>query len=173
MTIAQVETVAQLQTVRRLFQEYWDSFGFTPCFQNFAAELAALPGKYAPPAGRLGLATIDGQAAGCIALRQVDAGRAEAKRLYVKPEFRGPGVGRALLDWLIAEARAAGYRELVGDTMPVMDRALALYDRMGFLRTIPYTGERHARRNLHPPGATIEQYERRYSYACSTAGNTS
>ena len=132
------EDVAQ---VRRLFQEYWDSFGFTPCFQNFGRELAELPGKYAPPAGRLGLAMVDGHPAGCVALRRIDLTRCEAKRLYVKPKMRGRGLGGALLAWAIAEARAAGYRELLGDTMPVMQQALAMYDRLGFERTGPYTAE--------------------------------
>jgi putative acetyltransferase len=130
-----------LEQVRALLQEYWDSFGFTPCFQGFSEELARLPGEYAPPQGRLGLALVQGRAAGCVALRGVDAERAEAKRLYVRPEFRGQGLGRALLDWVICEARAAGYRQIVGDTMPVMDRALALYDRYGFQRIEPYAAE--------------------------------
>jgi putative acetyltransferase len=123
-----------LETVRLLLQEYWNSFGFTPCFQNFGDELAGLPGAYVPPSGRLALATVDGQPAGCVALRRVDTLRAEPKRLYVRPAFRGHGLGRSLLEWVMNEARAAGYRELVGDTMPVMEDALALYDRMGFER---------------------------------------
>jgi putative acetyltransferase len=138
MKIVPVEGPGQLQTVRQLFQEYWDSFGFMPGFQNFGSELDGLPGDYAPPAGRLALAWVGGLAAGSVALRPLDSHRAEAKRLYVKPEFRGAGIGRALLEWAVAEARAAGYRELVGDTMPVMQRALAMYDRMGFERTGPY-----------------------------------
>jgi GNAT superfamily N-acetyltransferase len=138
MEIVPVSGEERLQAVRQLFQEYWDSFGFTPCFQNFGAELANLPGEYAPPGGRLAIAIIDGRAAGCVALRRVDADRAEAKRLYVRPEFRDRGIGRALLYWVIEQARAAGYRELVGDTMPVMAKALAMYDRMGFERTGPY-----------------------------------
>ncbi len=124
-----------------LFQEYWDSFGFTPCFQNFGEELAGLPGSYAPPDGRLALARAQGETAGCIALRRIDGRRAEAKRLYVRPAFRGCGVGRALMEWVIREARAAGYEELVGDTMPVMGEALALYERMGFERIAPYAGQ--------------------------------
>jgi GNAT superfamily N-acetyltransferase len=136
--IQPVEGEAALTSVRALLQEYWDSFGFTPCFQRFGDELAGLPGAYAPPGGRLALATIDGQQAGCIALRRVDALRAEAKRLYVRPGFRGHGLGRALLEWVMAEARAAGYLEIVGDTMPEMRDALALYDRMGFERVAPY-----------------------------------
>ncbi|MGD1063144.1 MAG: GNAT family N-acetyltransferase [Terracidiphilus sp.] len=132
--IAQVETAEALAAVRLLLEEYWNSFGFTPCFQNFGEELAGLPGAYAPPGGRLALATIGGQSTGCIALRHVDAHHAEAKRLYVRPAFRGLGLGRALMEWVMAEARAAGYREIVGDTVPVMRDALALYERMGFER---------------------------------------
>jgi GNAT superfamily N-acetyltransferase len=129
-----VETAEALADVRLLLEEYWNSFGFTPCFQNFGDELAGLPGAYGPPAGRLALATINDQAAGCIALRRVDVDHAEAKRLYVRPAFRGQGLGRALMEWAMAEARAAGYREIVGDTMPAMRDALALYERMGFER---------------------------------------
>lgn len=137
--ILPVNGEASLASVRILLQEYWDSFGFTPCFQNFGDELASLPGAYAPPKGRLALATIDSKVAGCVAMRRVDADRAEAKRLYVRAEFRGLGLGRALLEWIMSEARAAGYRELVGDTMPAMQDALALYDRMGFDRVLSNT----------------------------------
>ncbi len=133
--IEPVETAEAIAAVRTLLEEYWTSFGFTPCFQNFGDELAGLPGAYAPPGGRLALATSGGELAGCIALRRVDALHAEAKRLYVRPAFRGIGLGRALMEWVMAEARAAGYAEIVGDTMPVMRDALALYDRMGFERT--------------------------------------
>jgi GNAT superfamily N-acetyltransferase len=133
--IEPAETVEAIAAVRTLLEEYWNSFGFTPCFQNFGDELAGLPGAYAPPGGRLALATSGGQLAGCIALRRVDALHAEAKRLYVRPAFRGLGLGRALMEWAMAEAREAGYAEIVGDTMPVMRDALALYERMGFERT--------------------------------------
>ena len=139
MEIVSVATPAHLAMVRQLFEEYWQSFGFTPCFQNFAAEVAGLPGYYAPPAGRLALALDGGQPAGCVALRPVDQLRAEAKRLYVRPQFRGRGAGLALLQWVIGEARAAGYREMLGDTMPVMQRALTMYDQLGFEQTGPYT----------------------------------
>jgi len=128
-----------IAVVRQLFQEYWDSFGFTPCFQGFGDELAALPGAYSPPDGRLAIAVVDDLPAGCAALRRVDADRCEAKRLYVRPAFRGRGVGRDLLRWLIEEARGAGYAEMVGDTMPVMQQALEMYDRTGFERTGPYS----------------------------------
>lgn len=141
MEILLVHTPEHLALVRALFEEYWQSFGFTPCFQNFAAEVAGLPGYYGPPAGRLALAFVNEEAAGCVALRAVDVARCEAKRLYVRPAFRGRGIGLALLEWLIAEARAARYREMLADTMPVMTQALAMYDRRGFQRTAPYAPE--------------------------------
>src|SRR5579885_1550992 len=128
LKIVPVTCADGLDAVKALFQKYWDSFGFTPCFQNFDSELATLPGKYAPPQGRLALALVSGAPAGCVALRPIDATRCEAKRLYVRPRFRSQGIGRALLEWVIAEARSAGYAEMVGDTMPVMERAVAMYE---------------------------------------------
>ena len=131
-----------IESARALFQEYWTSFGFTACFQGFESELAALPGKYAPPRGRLLLATVDGQPAGCVALRPFDQTRGEVKRLYVRPQFRGRGVGKALMNSLAAEARAVGYSELIADTIPqVMATALAMYERLGFERIDPYSNE--------------------------------
>jgi len=141
MEIVPVETLEDLALTRWLFEEYWQSFGFAPCFQSFAAEVAGLPGYYVPPGGRLALAVVDGAPVGCVALRRLDATCAEAKRLYVRPEFRGRGIGLALLQWVIGEARAAGYREMLGDTMPVMRRALGMYDQLGFERTEPYAQE--------------------------------
>lgn len=127
-----VEGDGDLAAVRTLLEEYWNSFGFTPCFQNFGAELAGLPGAYAPPTGRLALVRVNGEPAGCVALRRIDDCRAEPKRLYVRPGYRGLGLGRALLEWVMNEARTAGYIELSGDTMPQMREALALYRQMGF-----------------------------------------
>ena len=139
MEIVQAMAPEQVARVRDLFREYWDSFGFTPCFQNFGDELAALPGDYVPPAGRLALATVDGEAAGCAALRRIDAERCEFKRLFVRSRYRGTGVGHQLLAWIVAEAKAAGYRALLCDTMPAMAEALAMYERAGFERTVPYS----------------------------------
>jgi GNAT superfamily N-acetyltransferase len=138
LEIVTVESGVRLEQVRGLFEEYWKSFGFTPCFQNFSNEVAQLPGKYSLPGGRLAMALMDAEPAGCAALRQLDAVRVEAKRLYVRPAFRGSGLGRVLMDWLIAEARQMSYREMVGDTMPVMTQALEMYRRMGFEQTGPY-----------------------------------
>ncbi len=141
MRMIQPGNAAEWEQVRELFHEYWSSFGFSPCFQNFESEVAGLPGAYAPPGGTLVLAMIDGELAGCAALRRFDAERGEAKRLYVRPQFRGQGVGRALLGWVIAEARSMGYREIVGDTVPQMAVALEMYDRAGFERTEPYSAQ--------------------------------
>ncbi len=125
---------SDLVHVRALFEAYWKSFGFTPCFQNFAAELESLPGDYT-----LVLAWKADQPAGCVAFRPFDGRRAEAKRLFVPPAFRGHGFGAALLEWAILQARRMGYQELVGDTMPVMKDALAMYERRGFEITPPYS----------------------------------
>jgi putative acetyltransferase len=147
----QVEIVEASQAgligeARALFSEYWTSFGFTPCFQDFGEELAGLPGRYAPPDGRLLIALVDGAPAGCVALRRLDASRAEGKRLWVRPAFRRHGIGRALLERLRLEAIAAGYREIAGDTLPVMGEALGLYERLGFERQEGIAGEG----NPHP-----------------------
>jgi GNAT superfamily N-acetyltransferase len=146
MQLTQPGTAAEWEQVRELFREYWSSFGFSPCFQNFESEVAGLPGAYAAPGGALVVAVVDGEAAGCGALRRFDEHRGEAKRLYVRPRYRGQGVGRELLVWVIAEARRIGYREMVGDTIPHMSVALAMYDRAGFERTGPYA-------ELPTPGA--------------------
>jgi putative acetyltransferase len=136
--IVQVDNLAHTDHVVTLFREYWNSFGFTPCFQGFDNECANLPGKYARPNGRLGLAMTGDMPAGCIALRPIDRERCEAKRLYVRPQFRGQRIGLALLEWLMAEARASGYRHILCDTLPVMGQALKMYERAGFRHTGPY-----------------------------------
>jgi putative acetyltransferase len=128
-----------IEQVRALFHEYWSAFGFTPCFQGFNAEVATLPGRYGPPRGRLLLAIVNGEPAGCAALRPFDEARCEMKRMYVRPAFRGMGVGKALMEALISEARTIGYREILCDTIPqTMSEALAMYERFGFTRTGPY-----------------------------------
>ena len=141
LNLVHAETVAHLDYVRMLFSEYWHSFGFTPCFQGFDQELANLPGKYARPDGRLGLAMLGDAPVGCVALRRISEDRCEAKRLYVRPQSRGHGAGRALLEWAISEARAAGYGEMLGDTMPVMRQALEMYERVGFRHIGPYVAD--------------------------------
>jgi len=138
--IVHATTAEHIAAVRELWNSYWSEHGFTPCFQNFDREMADLPGKYAPPTGRLLVAIVDGKVAGAVAFRGLDADTCEAKRLYVAAPFRGSGIARPLMERIVAEARSAGYKRMVGDTMPVMKQALAMYDRMGFRRIDGYPG---------------------------------
>ncbi len=127
-----VERGEALEAVRALFLEYAGTLGFSLCFQGFDKELETLPGDYAPPRGLLLLARQDGQDAGCIGLRPFDETRAEIKRLYIRPPFRGAGLGRTLAAAAIAHARSAGYRGILLDTLPAMREARALYSSLGF-----------------------------------------
>jgi putative acetyltransferase len=137
--VKQAESPAQIAQARELFLEYAQSLGFSLCFQNFDQELAALPGDYAPPQGRLFLATYEGQLAGCIALHKLERGICEMKRLYLRPQFRGKRLGRALADHIIAEARQIGYQRMRLDTVePVMKDAVAMYRTIGFQEIEPY-----------------------------------
>ena len=129
----------QIAQARELFLEYAQSLGFSLCFQNFDQELAGLPGDYTPPSGRLLLAEWEGQVAGCVALRKLEDGICEMKRLYLRPGFRGKGLGRAVAEHIIAEARAIGYGRMRLDTVePVMKEAVAMYRRLGFREIPPY-----------------------------------
>ncbi|HEV8580812.1 MAG TPA: GNAT family N-acetyltransferase [Thermoanaerobaculia bacterium] len=132
LKIVQAESVEDLREARTLFEEYAASLSFDLGFQDFAAELAGLPGDYAPPRGRLLLAVHDGRTAGCVALRELEKDVCEMKRLYVRPGFRGLQVGRALVEAVIAEGRAIGYARMRLDTVPAMERARALYRAFGF-----------------------------------------
>jgi GNAT superfamily N-acetyltransferase len=128
-----------IEAVRHLWTEYWDSLALPPDFQNFAEELLALPGRYCPPKGRLLIALVQGKPAGATALRPLSAQSCEAKRLYVRPRYRGLGIGKALLDKLIKEARFAGYEEMYGDTLESMKSALKMYRQIGFREVGPYS----------------------------------
>jgi putative acetyltransferase len=123
---------------RRLFEEYATSLGIGVCLQGFDQEVATLPGSYAPPEGRLLLAVRAGEVAGCVALRALEPAGCEMKRLFVRPAYRGLGVGRLLVDQVIREARSAGYDRICLDTLPSMTNALALYERLGFREIAPY-----------------------------------
>jgi len=137
--MSQAESQAQIAQARELFLEYAQSLGFSLCFQNFDKELSGLPGDYAPPEGRLLLVEYDGQLAGCVALHELDPGICEMKRLYLRRQFRGKGLGRVLAERIIAEARQIGYQRMRLDTVePVMKDAVAMYHKLGFKEIAPY-----------------------------------
>lgn len=135
-------TDEDISVARSLMLEYAEWLEFKLCFQGFDEELRTLPGKYAPPRGRLLLALWDDQVAGIAALRPMDEpGLCEMKRLYVRPEFRGHAIGRVLAEKLIRDAREIGYARMRLDTVPgKMDRAIAMYRQLGFKEIEPYYG---------------------------------
>ncbi len=139
--IAPARSAADLASTRELFLEYATDLGFDLCFQGFDAELASLPGRYAPPLGVILLAREPDGLAGCVALRPLDttAGRCEMKRMYVRPAFRRRGLGRALAVAVLDAARVAGHDEMVLDTLAHMSGAIALYESLGFRQIPPYT----------------------------------
>ncbi len=140
MHIHQANSDDDIQRARGLFEEYAAGIGISLCFQNFDQELKNLPGDYAPPDGRLLLATDDDQQlAGCIALRKLEPGVCEMKRLFLRSAYRGQGLGKLLVDSIIDEARTLGYTRMRLDTLPGrMDKAIALYHSIGFVEIGPY-----------------------------------
>jgi putative acetyltransferase len=144
-TISLPRTSADHDAIKALFREYAESLGFSLAYQDFDKELAGFPGKYAPPEGALLLARVGEEAAGTVALRKLDAGTCEMKRLYVKPQFRGRrttdgrSIGRALAEDIVAIGRERGYQRLRLDTIGgKMRQALSLYRSMGFVEIPPY-----------------------------------
>lgn len=129
----------RLDAVKELFREYQETMGLDLCFQNFEDELASLPGRYAPPEGRLYLAYFNGVLAGCIALRKFDKTTCEMKRLYVRDSFRGKKIGMELVSLVISDALEIGYGRMVLDTYEdVMRDAVSMYRKFGFTETEPY-----------------------------------
>ena len=134
-----IESGPDLEEIRELFLEYARSLNFNLCFQSFDKELQELPGPYASPQGRLVLCKVDGKTAGCIALKRLETGICEIKRLFVRPEFRGQHLGGKLAAHIIGEARAIGYSAMRLDTIRgTMDNAIALYRSIGFKEIPPY-----------------------------------
>lgn len=144
-----------VEAARVLFREYADALGFDLCFQDFENEIASLPGDYALPSGRLLLAMVDSEPVGCVALRQLDVGVCEMKRLYVRPGCRGRGIGRQLAEAVISAAHGSGYKSMRLDTVPWMTEAIRLYESLGFrdipaYRPNPIPGARYLELKLNP-----------------------
>lgn len=129
---------ADLDAIRELFREYEKHIGVDLCFQGFTAELAGLPGEYAPPTGLLLLALVDGQPAACVAARPLPPDACEMKRLFVRPTFQGRGLGVGLTEEVIAWARGRGHARILLDTLPTMGTAQGIYERLGFRDVAPY-----------------------------------
>jgi ribosomal protein S18 acetylase RimI-like enzyme len=138
LEILEAESDENLEQIRTLFGEYAGTLDFGLDFQNFDKELANLPDDYTRPAGCLLLAFHKGQLAGCVGLRKLSDGICEMKRLYVKEQFRGLGIGRALTEAVVKEAQKIGYNYMRLDTVPSMEVARALYSSLGFKQTTPY-----------------------------------
>jgi ribosomal protein S18 acetylase RimI-like enzyme len=141
--IIPADSEAKISQARNLFREYAATLGVGVCLGDYDRELATLPGRYAPPEGRLVLAIEQSgenkeEAIGCAALRKFEEGTCELKRLYVRPQFRGQGVARELVQDLIAQAKSIGYRRVVLDTLPSMREAHRLYEALGFHQIAAY-----------------------------------
>lgn len=153
LQLRQVTSASDIATVRSLLLDYQRGLGVDLSFQDFQTEVRTLPGEYAPPGGSLLLALHDERPVGCVALRAAGGGRCEMKRLYVGAGTRGLGVGRALVQAVLDQARAIGYSQIVLDTLPSMADAQRLYEQFGFCDIPPYrmnpiAGTRYLGRSL-------------------------
>jgi GNAT superfamily N-acetyltransferase len=152
IAIVPADNPVRIEAVRDLFKEYAASLSFNLCFQSFEGELARLPGEYMPWSGMLLLGLVDDQPAGCVALHRIGHTQAqeddeilaeldicEMKRLFVRPQFRGAGLGSELVDAILKCAAAIGYRRMRLDTIPnEMPRAVEMYQKLGFVEIAPY-----------------------------------
>ena len=145
IVLVPVQDQESVATARALFREYAGAIGVDLEYQGFAAELAALPSPYVPPSGALLIAKVNGDTAGCVAMRRIDEHTGEMKRLYVRPEFRSFGLGRYLIDAVVLAARGAHYAALRLDTLPSMTAAQGLYRKLGFVEIPAYNA-------MHLPG---------------------
>ena len=144
LSVVQAETPEQIDEARELFREYEVWLEMDLCFQGFEQELKDLPGKYAQPEGRLFLGYWDDALAGCIAMRKLENGICEMKRLFVRDGFRGKAIGVSLIEHLIAEAHKEGYSKMRLDTFPPkMGKAVSLYESHGFQPIPPYYNNPH------------------------------
>lgn len=132
-----------MDEVRKLFREYEAFLGVDLCFQDFEQELADLPGKYTPPSGALLLARTTDRIAGCVALRELEQGACEMKRLFVRPEYRGTGLGRRLAERIVEDAKLIGYLRMKLDTFEFLEGAVHIYKQMGFYKTGSYYDNPH------------------------------
>lgn len=146
ITIQSPQSELDYEHVGQMLQSYAQMLGIDFCTGNIDKEIGELPGQYGPPRGLLLIATVDGQPAGCVGLRDLGDDICEMKRLFIKPQFRGQGIGRQLATRLISEAMNLGYHTMRLDTLESMTAARALYKSMGFAPIEPY--------NIHPPECT-------------------
>ncbi len=144
------ESQDDIDTIRSLFREYEKAIGIDLCFQDFESELAGLPGRYAPPEGRLYIAYCDSEVAGCVGIRKLADRICEMKRLYVRPRFRGRRIGRILAQKTVDEATKAGYTTMRLDTLKTMTEAISLYESIGFKLAGAYYD------NPHPDAVYME-----------------
>src|SRR6218665_1822598 len=138
ITIQKIASTEDLEEIKTLFREYVAFLGINLSFQSFEEELAKLPAKYAEPEGSIFLARVDGASAGCVALWKLEEGVCEMKRLYLRPDFQGLGLGKKLAYVIMEEAKKKGYKKMKLDTLRRLESANRLYQSLQFTETTPY-----------------------------------